>query len=80
MGRFRATFRDDELMNFISRNPGCTTNKLCERFNVTRQDIHHRMRKLMKKGFILIEVGRGRVPSKYFVTNNKPWRSRRHNE
>jgi len=75
VGKFKATFSDQELLSFVKRHPGSTTNELCDRYKVTRQDIHHRMKKLLKRGFLLVDVGRGRVQSKYTVTNYQPWRS-----
>jgi len=75
MAKFKATFSNQELLNYISRHPGCTTNELMEKFGVTRQDIHHRVYRLMKRGFLLVDVGHGRRPSKYTVTNHRPWQA-----
>ncbi len=80
MGRYKPTFSDQEILSFVKYNPGCPTNKLVERFNVTRQDIHCRMTKLIKKGFVLADVGAGRRPTKYYVTKNQPWRARIHDK
>ena len=76
MGRYRPKFSNAEILNWVSRNPGCTTNQIQERFKLTRQGAHHRMKKLAKKGFLLTEVGRGKVQSRYTVTNHQPWRAR----
>ena len=76
MGKFKSTFSNQEILSFIKKHSGATTNELVLKFAVTRQDIHHRMTKLVKRGFVLVEVGGGRKPSKYFVTKNQPWRSR----
>jgi DNA-binding MarR family transcriptional regulator len=78
MGRFRAKFSNQELLNYIRRHPGCSTNELVERFEVTRQDIHHRMKKLLKRGYLFIDVGHGRKPSRFTVTNHQPWRVKKH--
>lgn len=79
MGKFKATFSNQELLNFIQRHPGCTTNALVERFGVTRQDIQHRTKRLRKRGFLLVDVGHGRRPSRFTTTNNRRWRSGKHN-
>jgi DNA-binding MarR family transcriptional regulator len=79
MAKFKATFSNQELLDFISRHPGCTTNALVERFAVTRQDIQHRTKRLRKRGFLLVEVGHGRRPSKFTATNNRSWKSGKHN-
>jgi DNA-binding MarR family transcriptional regulator len=75
MAKFRATFSNQELLDYIQHNPGCSTNDLVERFKVTRQDIQHRTKRLAKKGFLLVDVGHGRRPSCFHVTNNRRWRS-----
>lgn len=79
MGKFRATFSNQELLDYVQHHPGCTTNDLVERFKVTRQDIHHRIKRLKKRGFLLVDVGHGRRPSKFTVTNNRSWRSGKSN-
>jgi predicted HTH transcriptional regulator len=76
MGKYKPKFNNAEILNWISRNPGCTTKQLEEKFELTRQGVHHRMKKLTKKGFLLIAVGRGKVQSRYTVTNHQPWRAR----
>lgn len=80
MGRFKATFSNQEMLEYIYHHPGCTTNNLVERFGVTRQAVHHRVRKLKKRGLLLADVGHGRRPSKFTVTNRQPWRSRIHGD
>ena len=76
MGRYRATFSNQEILSFIEHNSSATTTELMLKFGVTRQDIHHRMTKLKKRGFIISEVGGGRKPTRYFVTKNQPWKAR----
>lgn len=75
MGKFKATFSNQELLNYISLHPGCGTNELVEKFGVTRQDIHHRIHRLVKRGFLLVDLGHGRKQSKYTVTNYRPWKA-----
>ena len=76
MGRYRATFSNQEILSFIKNSSSATTTELMLKFSVTRQDIHHRMTKLKKRGFIISEVGGGRKPTRYFVTKNQPWRAK----
>lgn len=80
MGRYKPKYSNVEILNYIKWNPGCTTNQIAEKFQLTRQGTHHRMKKLTKKGFLLTEVGRGRVGSRYTVTNHQPWRARIHDK
>jgi hypothetical protein len=79
MGKFKATFSNQELLDFIQHNPGCTTNVLVIRFGVTRQDIQHRTQRLRKQGLLLVDLGHGRRPSRFTVNNNRRWRHGQHN-
>ena len=76
MGKYKATFSNQEILNFIKYNSSATTSELMLKFAVTRQDIHHRMTRLMRRGFVLSVPGSGRRPTKYFVTKNQPWKAR----
>ena len=80
MGRYKPSFSDQELLNFVKAHPASTASKLVERFNVTRQDIHHRMNKLIKKGFIMADVGARRRATLFYVTKNQPWRTKIHDK
>ena len=78
MGKYKPTFSSQEMLEFIYRRPGCSTNELVERFKVTRQDIHHRTKKLVKRGLLLVDLGHGRKPSRFTVTKRQPWRVAKH--
>lgn len=79
MAKFKASFSNQELLDYIQHYPGCTTNELVLRFGVTRQDIQHRTKRLRKRGLLLVDVGHGRRPSRFTVTNNRSWRHGKHN-
>jgi DNA-binding MarR family transcriptional regulator len=78
MSKYKPTFSNQEMLEYIYRHPGCSTNELVKRFKVTRQDIHHRAKRLVKRGQLLIDVGHGRRPSRFTVTKRQTWRVAKH--
>lgn len=74
MGRFRQTFLDEELLNFLKRHGTMTAKQLCERFDVSRQGMHKRLNSLERRGFIKMTRGNRRNPSLYSVKTTAPWR------
>jgi predicted ArsR family transcriptional regulator len=73
MAQFKPRFTDWELLDFICRGDGRTSKEICEHFGLTRQAVHFRLRRLVRRGLVLSEVGSGRRPTKYWARTNKPW-------
>jgi len=76
-GRYKSTFTEQEVLNVIKQNPGITATRLAIRFSVSRQAMHHRLNKLIRKGFLKIDNGAGRRPNGYYTLDPTPWRRKR---
>jgi len=76
MGKYRSKYTDWEILEFVTRGKGVSTNELCLKFGMTRQAVHFRMTRLVRRGLVFIEVGSGKRPSKYWASTSKPWKHR----
>jgi len=75
-GRFKKKFSDQEILNYVFHNNWCTAPEIAERFEITRQGVHARMKKLIKKGLATSKPGARRIPTRFHVASNRPWKAR----
>ena len=73
-GRYRPTFRNDELINYLKLHLQQSCTALAKHFNVSRQAMHHRLKKLEKRGWVYRKHGAGRKPDRWTANFLQPWR------
>jgi predicted ArsR family transcriptional regulator len=73
MGKYKSTFTDYEILDFLASNRGASSLELALKFGITRQGVHFRMKRLIYKGWVFEDVGAGRNPTRYWAHKQKPW-------
>jgi len=79
-GRYKPTFWNEQLINYLKLNAGMSCTKLAKHFAVSRQAMHYRLKRLEKKGWVSRARGAGRKADGWCINFLQPWRKKLHDK